>query len=237
MRKRSKRFSIAWGPTLWAAVFVQLGFGIWLSPISAVKRVRVEGAPTEIQAMLKSRIQHLKNVPLAQVRSTQMESDALGIQDLESAQYEQNVFGRGVLQVKVRRPVANFAGKPKLMLSDRGVIFRTQRPTEDLPKIEIPNLSERTHLTAGNSWQAKTAAEWIANLPDSLRNGQATFEVKATGEVCLRSGRKATVQFGFPDKREEKFRVLSELIAQQSELLSQVRELNLVAPDRPVVRR
>ena len=67
MARRRKRRPFNWGPLLWVALIANIAAGLWFSSLTAIRRLRIEGAPLSDRGRLVTLAQTLKNQPVVPI--------------------------------------------------------------------------------------------------------------------------------------------------------------------------
>jgi cell division septal protein FtsQ len=211
-----------------------VALGIGLSPSTSIKNVRIEGAQASDQERLASIVKKLQDVPNIRIDPRGVESEALMRADVQSAQLTRGLFGSALLKVTYRRPVARLLGHPNVMLSDEGVLYKTDLVPEGLPQVQLPDNGPPTLATLAANWQPQKMAKLAQ---DALKLGISDvirIQMDAGDVVCLNmsSGR---VILGTLEDLDKKLAVLRERIASNPQELSQIKELNITAPENPSI--
>ena len=145
--------------------------GLLFSPVTAMTHLRIVGAQSYDRGRLSNIGQAIKHRPLLRVNEQSVRSRALENQAVASASYRANLFGRGVLTVRYRRPVARVAGLEDLYLSDRGTLFSSPHKYSLSIEVEPPIDVDETNLAVFGGWQGGSAARMcasiVAQLPES----------------------------------------------------------------------
>ena len=150
MRRRTKRVRLNPRPFIVLGLGVNLAAGVALSPVTAVRRVRVEGAPEADRERLTLLLQSLKGVPCARVDARTVESKALENSELRGASLARTPFGSAVLRVARRVPVARLFGDLDTGLSADGVLYRASQLPKDLPTV---NLTFKYSKNRPHAWE------------------------------------------------------------------------------------
>jgi cell division septal protein FtsQ len=135
-KRKRKRTRIRIGPFLVLAVIAVFISGIFYSPLTSLNKVIVVGARpahvNAIEAILSDKV-NVKNIPWARMNPRWVETQVQRIQAVDHADYSQNIFGRGRLEVFYRVPIARIRAEEKIGMDANGVMFKT----DDLP-VELP---------------------------------------------------------------------------------------------------
>ena len=98
MPKGRKPFN--WAPLMWIALMANVGAAAWMSPLTVLRTVKVEGASLRYKPYIVSIVKKSADIPAMQVDPNRVESQILASSAVESCDFRRNVFGRGVLQIK-----------------------------------------------------------------------------------------------------------------------------------------
>lgn len=213
-------------------VFIALGTGIYYSPVTGVRKVRVVGAPAADEDRLTRLLQGLRGVPCARVNAQHIETMVLRNPELRSASLTRTPFGSATLRVVRRSPVARLFGYPSIALSDEGTVYPATELDQKIPLIKLPDRMPPATLTLTHGWPARDVASlatMVASLPakDPVR-----IDLDPQGRVCLNidTGR---VDLGFCDRMEAKIARLRETLKSRPDLFRTVLTVNLQTPEQP----
>ena len=232
MRRRTKRVRLRARPFVILALLVNVAAGVALSPVSAVRRVRVEGAPPADARRLAGLIQGLRGMPCARVNARELESAALQNSELRLASLARNPFGSAVLRVVRRTPVARMYAFPDAALSDEGVVYRATDLPKDLPTVNPLAESPDVGLALGNGWRSADVAHLAALMRGLGRGEPPRIDLVGGGRVCLNI-ESGTVDLGRCDELDAKVARLREYLLKRPDLFASFRKLSLVRLDDP----
>ncbi len=232
MRRRTKRVHLRARPFIVLALLVNVVAGVALSPVTAVRRVRVEGAPMADRARLTGLLQRLKGVPCARVDARSVEAEALQNSELRGASLSRTPFGSAVLRVARRSPVARLYAWPDTGLSAEGVLYRATQLPSDLPTVNLPAEYPTVGLALGNAWRSADVAH-LAELVRGLGSGEPPrIDLVGGGRVCLNID-SGIVDLGRCDELDAKVARLRQYLTERPNLFATVHKLILVRPDYP----
>jgi cell division septal protein FtsQ len=232
MRRRFKRSKPRWGPVFALLLAVNLTLALLFSPLTAIRRVRIEGAPDWDRDRLESLVQGLKGVPCAQINAYRVESDAMQEPQVRSAHFARNLFGSAVLEVGYRQPVAVLAGEPGVAISIEGVPFQSGHLPPDLPVVKIDGEGPVGMRTLAETWPVVSVARLAVKAGIIFRGQSLSIELGKGNSVCLNMG-AGQVVLGSCNDIDAKLAALEKLLAQKPALLSEVQSLNLSVPTSP----
>ena len=179
----------------------------------------------------------MRDKPFFQANGRNVESLALNVPEVESASLSRNIFGRGVLTVKYRKPVARVFGAANLAVDVRGDIYRCREVDQSLPAIQFKDGMPEPNSAFAATWPAQAVADLATQVSiDPAFEGlpETRIGVFNSGSLCLNIG-AAQVDFGSHYDLDRKFKVLTGLLQNDPTLLERSRTLNLVDPDRPAM--
>jgi hypothetical protein len=239
-RKRRKKQKRVWSPPtdytpwLWAALVLNTVVGLAFSSVTGTRLVRVVGAQPEDQPRVERFLRAFKDTPYARLNEAQVSTLALENRSVERAEFRTNLFGRGVLDLTYKRPVAGIAGVDGLYLSSRGSLFAAEPGRPVLISLEAQGASPQTNLSVFSSWRPGVAAWMCENIGERLPDRTWRMVVSTGGFVSLSSEGGGTVEFGSFEDAEKKVQALVEILTDDPDLLSTVSKLVLTSPSNPV---
>ncbi len=229
VRKRRKP---NWGPILWLLVFVNVGAGVLASPLTAVRKVRIVGAPMGERGRLVGLVQTLHGRPSAILNPRALETRIFENRAVENADFRRSLFGSATLTLGYRVPVARIAGTDGQYLDLRGVVFPSPDAPAGLPVLRLHVSMLRPGFAAAGGWPAQGIADLIRKTPKTLVE-KLSIDVDSEGAICFNTRQGARIFWGAADRFEEKLRTLNGLLSEKPNLLETVSELNLIEPTRP----
>lgn len=233
-RSRAPRRPIAAGPVLWFLCFANLTLGLGLSSITAAYRVRVVGAPPDDRERIERHLQALRGIPCLRSDRRLIESLVQAGDEVARADFSQNVFGRGVLQIKSRRAVARLDVERPTALSEDGVVFATRTDLSGLPLVKIGGLAKAPNLAIAGAWESGSVAGLCADLAAKWPKTRWMVEVDNIGVLSLYRGSGAMVVLGSSDDLAEKLKRLEKIMEESPSLMDRVRRIDLTSPKNPV---
>lgn len=232
MRRRSKRTRLRARPIIIVALVVNVAVGIFYSPVTAVRRVRVEGAPAADATRLTKLLQSLKGIPCARVNAKSVESEALRNPELRTATLSRTPFGSAVLRVARRTPVARLYAFPSVALSREGVLYPASTLPEGLPYVQLPDDYPKVGLSLGNAWRLTDVVR-LAGLVGGLEvKDPVRIRLVRGGRLCLNID-SGVVDLGGYDELDAKVAWLEKTLKESPTLFSTVESINLVKLDAP----
>ena len=232
MRRRTKRTRLRPRPFILLGLAVNLVVGVAYSPVTAIRRVRVEGAPKADEVRLTKLVQKLRGVPCIRIDPRFVESEALQNPELRSATLSRTPFGSAVLRVGKRTPVARVFAAPSVGLTAQGVLYAATELPETLPAVKLPNDYPVVSLTLGNGWRTVDVAR-LAGLVQGLPSGEtARIDLENGGRVCLNIG-GGRVILGSCHELDKKVALLGKFLRDRPTLFVNFASVNLVDADAP----
>ncbi|MBS1704960.1 MAG: hypothetical protein JST40_03740 [Armatimonadetes bacterium] len=224
------------GPWLWVAVVLNTILGVWLSPITAAWKVRVIGASPLQERRLKEAVAQSRAIPALRFDPNPMLSIVRQDPAIESATWNQNVFGRAILRLKLRTPVAVVNEQARLVLGDTGELYVAPAVPVGLPVLSPPIDATKPSFVLAGNWSGRIIAQLANNLRKQIPDRDFRIVQDSSNKVSLTSAPDtAQVVLGSTDKMDEKVITLRKALEQQPNLLSQVKVLNISAPSNPVI--
>lgn len=235
-KSRSKRKSrIILTPWLWVAFFVHLYIAIYYSPLTAAKIVRVTGSePGDAESIAKI-LNQVKGIPAMQVRTLKVESEIQLLDAVLTSEYTQNLFGRGLLKVTSKVPVARIVDRPDLALDQNGGLFTSPESGESLVSVVMPEVTVQPTGLVMCGYPRQKIAQLCGLLKNKFKDTAYTLEVSDRGVISLRVPDRATIILGSSDALEEKLQKLREMLDSDPDLYSRNSEVNLTSPNSPMV--
>lgn len=233
-RARPKRRPFALGPVLWSLLVLDIALGLAISPITAAHRVRVVGAPEQDQERIARHLQTLRGIPCLRSDRRNVETLIQAGEEIARADFSQNIFGRGVLQIVPRRPVARLDVERPSALSADGTVYATRTDLSDLPLVKVGGLAKAPNLTIAAAWEPGAIAGLCAELTAKWPKSRWTVEVDNIGVLSLYRGSGGIVVLGSTDDLTEKLKRLEKIMEESPDLLDRVRKIDLTSPRNPV---
>jgi len=207
--------------------------GIKWSRLTAITKVRVVGALPEDQQRISDELGAFANIPALQVNPRKVETQLYGRSAVEKVSVSRNVFGRAVVELEYRTPVAQIGGTGGAALSEDGVVFQAIQPLKELPIVELPPEAIVPVLTVAGPWQSGDVGNLAAQVNQIGGTESKTITASENGGLCLNIGSKFAVQLGLPDRLGEKIDYLRRKLDEDPGLLTSGKTLILVSLDRP----
>lgn len=225
-----------WVGVLSLLVLINLAAGAWLSPITAVRTLRIEGVSEAQKGTFVRYAQLLKGRPALNVNPRELESTIMKDPAVENVDFRRSPFGSAKIRVFFRLPIARITGGGGTVLSSDGVLYKVDTQSLSLPVIELHPSSLAPTLTLLGPLPGRNIARLIQGLPPKLSKKGLKVIVDSEGAVCLNITQAARIVWGSADRLEEKLKALESLLSERPNLLENVKELNLTEPSRPAFK-
>ncbi|MFY9235340.1 MAG: hypothetical protein WAO58_12885 [Fimbriimonadaceae bacterium] len=233
-RKRKKR-SVRWRSILLILLVANTSAGLYFSPVTAAQVIRVEGVELADQDFVRRALQRLWKTPYIRANPSSIESNLGVVERIEVATLDTNVFGRGVLKVTYRKPVASVVGATTMKLSVRGDLYSDPRPASGLPSIQLPRDGNQPNLTLAFPAELRLLADISARVSAMQVGENWVIEVEDGGRLCLNKEGSGTVVLGSSENLDQKFGRLRTYMSENPGGLEAIKELNLTVADKPTV--
>jgi len=235
MRPRRKKPKFNWTPVLIAALVLNLGLGLFYSPLTAVTKARVVGVKPDDMVGVRTVLKSIEGKPALQINGNNLSSLMLYNTAFETATFEANPFGRAVVTVTYRNPVGRLSGAPGTYLAEDGTIYQSKEVLTGLPLIQISQTSQERDGTIVGRIPTSALAYLAQELPSIADGENGTVMYADDGGLILVLG-GAEIKLGQAVQLEAKLNSLRKLMDADPELLSKVLVLNLYAPEKPAAR-
>lgn len=221
---------------MWGLVVLNVCAGWWLSPLTAVRKVRVTGAAVSDRARIQNVLQSWRDVPFARLNVNAVEA-RLGSRALvNSATFNPNILGRAFVVVQNRVPLARIQNS-KACLDRHGVVFLPDEMPESLLQVDTPNRGLLPNAGLCGPWLSSKTAILCELMKAQVPNVSALVEVGSRGGLSFQTESGAEVVLGSSESLPQKIEKLRSLLEEKPDLLNSVRQLNLTYPGSPVVVR
>jgi len=212
---------------------VNISLGLFYSPITAPTSFRVQGAAATDQNRIRQRLQTLKEEPFVKINLRRLESDLQLNPQIRAAHVTLNPFGRGIVRIEAREPIARIKELGSLCLGSDGALFRTLSPVQ-LPILQLPAEELALNLTFFSTWEPLAIAQMIPKFLAVLPKEKWTIVLDAKGGICFNSESKCRLILGDSYELDEKLEVLRTVLKEDPNLLHKSSAINLTAPENPV---
>jgi hypothetical protein len=235
MARRRKR-KLKAGVLIWALVLVNLVAGLLFSPITSAAHIRVVGARGSDKKRIDRELDWLRDKPCLAVNAASVEEQVMRRPDVRAASLSRNIFRRAQLEISYYEPVALVQGTKNVVLTEGGFLAAVPDPDPELPSLMLAQEAGQPMLGLSSTWEPASVAAICQRASQQGLVKNLSITVTKSGWVCLNSGDSGRVVLGAPDDLDEKFEKIRAVLAVQPELLSQGKELVLIAPAKPVTR-
>lgn len=229
----SRRRYVAWKPILGGLLVADCLAALFYSPLFALTVVRVVGY-TGPRFVLQDALRHYHDESAPWLHVRQMESRVQGIPGVEIADMNVNLYGRGRLIVKMRRPVARIEST-KLAIGEDGEIWSSSDRLDRLPSVRLPAAAYAFSAALARPLALKGLGNLAAQLPEVWPDFKGQITLNETGVLCLNRGESGRVVLGGSDALEEKLDRLANLLRDRPKLFTSPNDINLTSPKHPAV--
>lgn len=235
-RKKKLKSPVDWRVPLWVALGVSLAAGMWFSPLTAPRKVRVVGLRDEDRGAVTQALQSVADTPWMRVNPHALEELVRRTPDISSAHYEGNVFGRGVLRVNYRRPAATVAGEKPALLSDEGDIYLGRFKPDGLATVELPPDGEGPWSLLTSPLPLRDTAKLALALKERFPDTLWTINIDARSVIILSPSKGPRVVLGTSERLDEKVEWIEKILKTRPDIVRSASVINLTAPDQPVFK-
>lgn len=237
MARKRRRRPFPWTAVLFVVVMAVAWTGMMFSPVTAARIVRVEGASPEDQERIKAALQPLRNVPMLRTRGLEIQSRLGEPSYVKSVTMAQNLFGRVHVSLEYHVPIARLADSVGMCLAGDGTLFQPLVDAEtELPEVRLAEGLRRPQIGFFAAWSPRDTAEVAAHVKRLLPDRQVDILVELRGVLSLEIDGRSRVTLGSGDDLDLKFDKLRAIVQEDPGLVDRRVEINLTAPNRPVVR-
>ncbi|MEA2552272.1 MAG: cell division protein FtsQ [Fimbriimonadaceae bacterium] len=235
MPPKRKKKAINWGPVLAIALAVNVVLGLFLSPITSVRKLRILGAQPHDTTRLRELAHSLQGVPFGLMPAERFESEVLRQRDVYNADLSHNLFGSGVLRLQYRRPVAILLGVPNTYLDDQGVLYGSPEVIPGIRQLSLQEDYMQPVVALTQPWPSAVVAHLCNKLDSFAELEGGVVHLDTTGRLWISKENSGKVDLGGTEALDEKLRKLRQLLDDEPTLLSKVKTLTLTDPSRPAL--
>lgn len=234
--KKRTRLVLRYKPIFWLLLTVVVLVGVFFSPVTSIRHVRIEGALPDDHDRLTEIVQSVRDVPCARVNAREVESRAMASSDVRTAEFSRTPFGSAVLKIAYRSPVARLMGSPNVLLSQEGILYPSSQVTEGLPIVQLEKGGPPTLVTFAATWQPTLVAKLAVESKKIFPTGEVRIQQEDGGRMCLNVGSERVI-LGDLRELDKKLDVLRQRIASFPTELSENAALDLTSPDNPALQK
>ncbi|MBI1757251.1 MAG: hypothetical protein HYR64_09115 [Fimbriimonas ginsengisoli] len=236
MPRRRKRRRVNLAPVLALLLVANVAAGLRWSPLTAPVRVRAMGVEPFDRPRIAQLLGALEGRSCLQIDPREVETGVMAAPEVDSADFRRNLFGSASLRVAYRRPVARLEGTWNVLLAADGSLYPSRQTVGPLPLVRVPKEDLEPNLSIASRWPVAPMVELASRIPRALAGDRNVIEYTSRGGLCLNISESGRVIFGPPQGLEEKLARLETLLKENPSLPKEIKELNLTAPSRPVVK-
>jgi hypothetical protein len=179
----------------------------------------------------------LARVPFAALDDRSVASRLRSDPDVSEADIRSNVFGRAVITIRLRRPVARVVSTGRVFLDPDGNLFASRQEPGPLPLLSLPPEAVRAGAALSGPVEGQALVRLLSSAQRLFPQETCSLAVDARGVIFLTLEHGGVVEFGSTEDLEQKVGALGKILGARPGLMRQVRRLNLTSPERPVVVR
>jgi len=219
----------------WMLAIANTLVGVALSPITAAHKVVVLGAEPFDQQRVAQSLAPIKGKRWTDDSGRAAEAKLLELPDVESATVERNLFGRGLVRLSYRQPIARVAETKGIALDAAGIPFPTKQPLDGLPVVRFEGGMVGTNGSLWTTWNARAVADLCTGLSRIEKHGPFEVLVQQTGVLWLNRLSGGQVKLGSHQSLDAKLAALETILGDQPDLLAPGKTLNVSNPAGAVV--
>lgn len=231
--KKSSRKPPSLSAVLWLLTAANVCAGLMFSPITAASAVRVVGAEEADRARITTHLQSLRYVPCLRSNRARVETLIQAGETVDRADFSQNLFGRGLLQIESRQAVARLDTARPYCLDETGVLFQGEGGS-DLPLVKIQGMAKAPNASFADAWEPGAVARLSKSLGGILAKARWTIEVDGLGVLSLYESKGGRIVLGSSDDMDEKLQQVKKIMDETPDLLARVERIDLTSPKAPV---
>lgn len=230
------RLPLAPLPLLLIVFAVVLLVGVYTSPLTKIRVLRVDGVPSWDRERVRALLRAYEDVPALRINPLQVEREVESHPAVLRSDFRRNVFGRARLEVAYHRAIASFERSgSKFGISASGAVFPLSGRAPNLT-VEEKLMETHPNLSVFDRRRLGGVLDLAAKVQQKLPSLRGKLSLLASGGLALTTAEGARVEFGDRERLDEKVSVLARALEQNPNLLRQARTVNLVVPSRPSVR-
>lgn len=211
---------------------INVVLGLCLSPLTAIRTVRVDGAPSWDQPRIARILTRLEGVPCALVPRASLESQVLSLPEMRSAHLDRNPLGRAVLHVGYRQAVARLADRRDVGISIEGVIYPSRHLPPDLPTVSLDPGLLRPELGIAVTWPVVAVARLAVRSREISGGKPVSIELGKGSSLCLNM-EAGQVNFGSCDDMDAKLAAVIKRLNEDPAYWSKYKVLNVAVASSP----
>lgn len=217
------------------AIIANTAAGLLRSPLTSMTYVTVTGGEGFDKARVERLLKAREGQAYAGINPREIETELQADPDVYEASFRGNIFGRGQVKLRYRRPVAGIVAGQGLALGADGTLFKTRQIKEVPVTIILPPQGFKPNISVANLWYPQSVAQMCEGMPPKLveRNIQVSFDPIVGLCLNIRGGCK--IIMGDCDDQERKFEALKRLMVKYDGLLDRASTINLISPAWPAV--
>ena len=232
-RRKRRRQPWPWRAILGTLLVGNVIAGVLWSPALTIRRATIEGAESGDAPLAEAAISALRGRSSVRLDTLGIESASLADARYVGADFRRSLLGSARLRLTRRIPVAVVVDRPPHLIDASGTVY--DDPAQDwkgLPRVIVPPDLRVTAAALGAPCDLRRLAGIAVALRPIVGERAVGIEVRSGGVICLNM-ESARVRLGTGDRLEAKLSTLRRILDQKPGILREIKELNLMAPDRP----
>jgi len=236
--RSTKRASLNWGPILAFATGLNVAFGLFYSPSTSLRHVKVLGAGSGDTIRIKQLLNRRADVATMQVDPLDVMSAVKTNPEVNRVSYKANCFGQAELKIWLKQPVARIESddEPQLVLTGDGDVVVSSFILDDLPVLSLPEGSLDPALNIAAGWTSRALSQLAKKVQENKGDLNWVIASDSRGVIALIPSKGAMVILGGPTDLDKKFQAFQDVLKNQPNVLSTCKEINVSAPSRPTLR-
>ena len=235
-KSKKKKKAINWTSVVWTLFVVNVLAGLFFSPITSTRHLRVLGAQPHDINRITSLAENLSGKPFGKVDAAGFESQILAPRDVYDAKLSHNIFGSAMLKVQYRKPVAVLASLPHTYLDDQGVIFGSPEDINGLRPVALDQEYMQPGVAFALAWPSQILAGLCIKLDSFTELKGAAVHLDTTGRLLISRNDGHAVDLGGTDQLDEKLSKLRSMLEEDPQLLDKALRLSLADPAHPAFK-
>lgn len=234
-RNKPKRRPVPWLPIVAVLLLGNVLLGLRFSPMTNLRVIRVEGAARNDQGYFEHLLMKESGKRALAIRPNDVLARCYQLSAVRTAEFRRNVFGRGLLMLQYRTPVAVIQGTTAMMDST-GAMFHTSQSASNLPTAVVPADSHQPGFALLRPFDWEGLAKVCVFVEKGWPNYRGTVVMDDNGSMCLNRGSDGRIDLGDSRSLDGKLSQLSGMLKTNSGIFQSPAVLNLVDPNHPAIR-
>ena len=234
-KKRKKKAQINWLAWLSIVLVANVAAGLLFSKVTSAINIRVIGARQFDQARIELVLAELKDQPMMRVSAASVVSELSRPTYIRTAEFQSNLFGRGLVKLVYVTPIAKIKGINSTYLGQDGELIYTPETIVDIPELSLFPEALQPNLAYTCSWDSKGIARIAMMSVEILKDAKPRISLDSRGIATIGLTQNRSIVLGSTSEITEKFSKLQSILKGNPDVLRPGAEINLTAPARPVI--